>query len=244
MSYINYNQIDKTVKANKLYRFRSELDECEDQERIGNLNIIINTLNSQKDKKQISDEKMQAHFEILKNSQYQKKWQFLSLAQRLNRLQEYIERTEIDDDEYIERLKQGVNENVLRTKDIKFNIIKGCIEEITNTSVLDTLGNKPKSTASANVADTNDVLSSDNKQKKKISSVPTKSSTTCTIKKEEKIVPKPKTVTKVKVPLEIIDRSDDKEVVNTNTIKRVKKEKPQENQPTRRVVKTKELKEK
>jgi len=171
MTHINYSHIDRTVKANKLYRFTNELNEQinenepeQDGDRIADLTVIINELNLQKDKKQISDEKMQAHFEILKNSQYQKRWQSLSTAQRLNRLEEFIERNQIEDDVYINKLKRGVNESILRTKDVKYSMIKGCIEEI-NTSELDKLTSistpitessvssktpKPKTTKTAN----------------------------------------------------------------------------------------------
>lgn len=146
MTHVNYNMIDRTVKANKLYRFTSELDELDknednDKERIKTLQTIIDTLNAQKNNKQISDEKMQAHFEILKNSQYQKKWQFLTLTQKLNRLQDFIDRNDITDEIYIAKLKYGVNENMLRGKEIKYDIVKCCIESITTNTALDTVCN-------------------------------------------------------------------------------------------------------
>lgn len=255
MTHVNYNQIDKTVKSNKVYRFTSELSSYEnndnnspqDLERIENLNTIIEVLNSQKDKKQISDEKMQAHFEILKNSQYQKKWQFLTLTQRLNRLQEFIERTEITDTEHIEKLKRGVNQNILRTKDIKYNLVKGCIEEI-STAVLDapakeevsakkktTTAPKPTSTQPIKVAVKKIVVEESTEPEIEIEAEPivTKSVAKPKLTKTVKVTKTQETVnveTKTKKPVAV------KKVTNVKEVPEIEnKEKPQ---TIKRVVKT------
>jgi hypothetical protein len=142
MTHVFYHQIDRIVKINKLYRFETELAELlaigakNSIERVDQLKKIVIILHNQKDKKQLSDEKMQAHFELINNSQYQKRWQFLNMNQRLNRLQEFIKRTDITDVDYIVGLTKGVTDGNLKTKDIKYNVVRGVIEDIDKDMVL------------------------------------------------------------------------------------------------------------
>lgn len=141
MTHVYYNHVDGIIKANKLHRFESELNDCEDDERRIVLNQIINTIKSHKDQKQIKDEKIQAHFETLENSQYQKKWQYLSLDLKLNRLEEFMTRTNVTEENKI-KLRKSITDNVLKTKDIQYNLNKGCIDEISETIL-----NKPNTTS-------------------------------------------------------------------------------------------------
>ena len=53
MTHVHYHQIDRIVKANMLYRFKNEVEDCDNKTRIEQLNQIIENIESQKDQKQI-----------------------------------------------------------------------------------------------------------------------------------------------------------------------------------------------
>ena len=124
MTYNYHHSIDRLIKGNKIYRFKAELSDTTDENRIDILKKLINLYESHKDEKQIKDDIIKAHLKVLNDSQYQKKWQFLNNEQKMNRINEYIERTEIKDDDKISFLKTGITENKLKSKDIKYDNIK------------------------------------------------------------------------------------------------------------------------
>jgi hypothetical protein len=127
-----YYQIDRVVKANKLYRFESEVNETKDEARKQILNKLIKELQDHKDSKQIKDDKMKAHLNLLKISQYQKKWQFLNVDQRLNRLDEFFERKGFIDETLKQQLRNSIKNGEIPTKCIKYDKIKYQIESIEN----------------------------------------------------------------------------------------------------------------
>jgi hypothetical protein len=131
MTHNYHHHIDRIVKANKVYRFEAELEETEDDERSETLKKLIELHNAHKDEKQIKDDKMKAHLKVLKDSQYQKKWQFLNPEQRLNRMNEFIERKEINDDKIIKPLTEAVMTGTLKTKDVEYDKIKCQIDHLT-----------------------------------------------------------------------------------------------------------------
>ena len=124
MTYNYHHGIDRLIKENKLYRFKSELSDTTDETRINALTKLINLYEAHKDEKQIKDDILKAHLKVLNDSQYQKKWQFFNSEQKMNRINEYIERTEIKDNNIITFLKNGINDNKLKSKDIKYDNIK------------------------------------------------------------------------------------------------------------------------
>lgn len=135
MSHVYYQEIDDLIKANKMYRFESELKKLEEskdnnKERIDMLNKIIEQEKSIKSQKQIKEDNFNHHIQILKNSQYQKKWQYLNDGQKLNRLDEFITRNNITDEKIISKLKKRVNSTSFKTKHISYNQLKGIIDDI------------------------------------------------------------------------------------------------------------------
>lgn len=138
MTYNYHHQIDRLIKANKIYRFKNELTELSEDlsdelinDRKKTLSRLIKLYEDYKDEKQIKEDIMKAHLKVLNDSQYQKKWQFLNIEQKLNRYNEYMERFEIKDDNIINSLKAMIQNNSVKSKDIKYDNIKGCIDNIT-----------------------------------------------------------------------------------------------------------------
>ena len=127
-----YYQIDRNIKANKLYRFEAELKESKDEARIETLNKLIKELHEHKDNKQIKDDKMKAHFNLLKTTPYQKKWQFLNVEQKLNRLDEFVERNGLDEkqNQNISKIRESINDGSLANKCITYDKIKCQIEKV------------------------------------------------------------------------------------------------------------------
>ena len=138
MTHIYHSQIDRIIKANKIYRFNAELEEEElDSARIENLTSLIQKYEAHKDQKQIKEDTMKAHLDVLKNSQYQKGWQYLKVEQRMNRLEEYINRKEIKDNTIIKLLNDAVTNNTLKTKHVSYDKIKCLINDISILSIDD-----------------------------------------------------------------------------------------------------------
>lgn len=137
MTHNYHHQIDRIVKANKIYRFESELEECEDTERIKTLTQLVNQYNAHKDEKQIKEDKLKAHLQLLKDSQYQKKWQFLNQKQKLNRIDEFIERRGVTDEKIIKLIREAVTTGALKTKDVDYDVIKSQIQDLTVLAIDD-----------------------------------------------------------------------------------------------------------
>lgn len=129
MAHNHHIVIDHLVRSNLLYRSIAEEIETGDPERKKMLQKIIDQTSSYKNQKQIKTEKLQAHFDVLKMSQYQKKWQFLSIQQRLNRLESYVTKNHIDDSEKL-RLMEMIESGELKTKNVVYDMIKCTIESI------------------------------------------------------------------------------------------------------------------
>lgn len=136
MAHIYHQQIDNSIKENKLYRLNEELMETTDNHRIKLLNEIIHSLSSFKNTHQINEEKLQEHRRILKEEQYKKKWQFLNKDQRLNRLDEFITRNNITD-EIKKQLLELFEKGTIMSKHIKYDHTKSIITEITQLKDID-----------------------------------------------------------------------------------------------------------
>lgn len=133
MTHIYSESLDEIVKANKIYRIDAELsDTLNDSsiERKDLLRQLLTHIQSIKSSRQINEEKIQQHINILKHSQYQKKWQFLTSEQKYNRLQEFINRKNITDCNIMLKLKECIDKSIIKTKHIKYNIINALIDDI------------------------------------------------------------------------------------------------------------------
>ena len=135
MSQFNY-RVNNIIKANKLFHIEQELLDCVDTERKTQLQYVLEQINNIKDKKELVTEKCNAHFELLKNSQYFKKWHTLNTTQQMNRFDEFIERSKITDNQYIEKIKQIINVKQLKTANLVYDSTTGKIINFVGVYVL------------------------------------------------------------------------------------------------------------
>lgn len=131
MTHVFHHQIDTIIKSNKMYRFEAELNDTENEERKELLKRLVDESNAQKNKKQISEETIKKHIQMLKDSQYQKKWQFLNAIQKESRINEYLTSIGLIDENIKQRLLRYLKMGVLKTKHIEYDVMKGSIENIT-----------------------------------------------------------------------------------------------------------------
>jgi len=136
MTHAFHHQIDSLIKTNKLHRLESELldlksnNNKEKLERIEILQNIIDKINARKDTQQIKEELIKNHIRLLKDSQYQKKWQFLNVTQKNDRIDELSQRLNITDPIIASRLKKYIASGLLKTRNITYNVPKGIIDSI------------------------------------------------------------------------------------------------------------------
>jgi hypothetical protein len=132
----NYHyEIDRIIKANKLHRFESEIKESTDETRTTILNNLLKQYQDHRDNKQIKEDTLQSHFNMLKMSQFQKKWQFLNPEQRLDRFDEFVKRENIIDMNLIDPIRGSIENGTLQTKHVTYNVLKCYIEKITAPSM-------------------------------------------------------------------------------------------------------------
>ena len=131
MTHNYHHQIDRVVRSNIMFRFEAELEESTDDTRLETLIKLVQKYNSHKDTKQIKEDELKAHLKLLKDSQYQKKWQYMSQEQRQNRLDEFFVRKEIKDEKIISLLREAVKTGTLITKYVNYDKIKYQIEGLT-----------------------------------------------------------------------------------------------------------------
>lgn len=143
MTHAFHNQFDILIKTNKLYRLETELLDLkrnnneEKIERIELLQKLIDQINARKDSQQIKEELIKNHLQVLKNSQYQKKWHTLNNLQKDDRIDEFVQRLNITDAIIATRLKKYVALGLLKTKNVTYNMPKGIIESINILTVDD-----------------------------------------------------------------------------------------------------------
>lgn len=139
-----YYEIDSIIKTNKLHRFNAELVDLtlhatdtknkKEKERKETLQKLIDDTNAHKNKNQIKKDIMKNHIEVLKSSQYQKKWQFLNETQKENRIDELAQRL-ILNPEIVTRLKKYITTGTIKTKNIEYDVPKGIITAIKSLSI-------------------------------------------------------------------------------------------------------------
>lgn len=136
MAHVYHQQIDNTIKENKLYRFNEELVETIDNQRIKMLNEIIQLLSSFKNTQQINEEKLHEHLRILKEEQYKKKWQFLNKDQRINRLEDFIAKNNFNDS-ISKKLIELFENGTIVSKHIKYDHAKSIITDVSLLKLVD-----------------------------------------------------------------------------------------------------------
>lgn len=132
MTHNYYPEIDQIIKSNKIYRFEAELEDSNNIEiaRSNTLKNLIEHEKSIKNPQQIQEEKMQEHLKVLMESQYKTKWNLLNITQKLTKLDEFITHIKLTDENIITTLRQYTKDGIFKMTNIKYNVIKGKIEDI------------------------------------------------------------------------------------------------------------------
>lgn len=125
----DFSDIDNIIKDNKLYRFKSEYDDTEDEDRKKYLEIVVQHLQTIKTKKDITDDLVNSHLSVLKHLKYQKKWKCMNKELKYDRLAEFCTRNNYKE-KILKRLIKGIDNKTLKNKDVKYDIAKGQITEI------------------------------------------------------------------------------------------------------------------
>lgn len=185
MTHLYYNKINNIIKKNKLHRFWSEIMECTDTERLTQLKKIYEQINNQRDQNEINEDKKNAHFEILKNSQYQKKWYLLNVTQKLNRFEDYISRNKITDVAYIDKMKTYINDNTIKQSDITYSTEIGQIQTFIPSLLLNDNKKELNEPCIIEQINENNILTEKKERKQRKTRSPTKK-TSLTDKKEKK----------------------------------------------------------
>ena len=128
--------ISNLIKANKKYCIEKEISDCSDEEKLTQLKTLVKTIEDHKDEKEIVSAQRNAHFEMLKNAQYNKKWHTLNKIQQLNRFDEFTNRLGINDKKYIDNVKQAINEKNIKTSYIVYDTSIGKIEKFNEPYIL------------------------------------------------------------------------------------------------------------
>lgn len=122
----NYEEIDSIIKENKLFRYRSELEDVSkvnssiNRKRVKLLKKIIKKEESIKTDREEREDKLKKHFDIINEQQYIKKWQYLNTEQKLDRFDKFIKKVEIEDD-IIDELIEKISDNSLKSKNITYD---------------------------------------------------------------------------------------------------------------------------
>lgn len=129
--------IDDSIRKNRIYRLQSELFALKEGEQNSRVEAQIYQINSilaniEKDRKEKNDDvnKLKDHKKEMKDAVYKVRWNSLTVDHRLNRLNEYLERTLVTDQKIIDRLIEMVKESELKSKDIEYKIDIGKIISI------------------------------------------------------------------------------------------------------------------
>lgn len=132
MTHVYIQRIDELIKSNKLYRFNHELLDVQDKTRIKNIKYILQQQEEYINPVKLSENKIKDHINILRNSQYNKRWQDLKDSQKINRLDKYIKDNNINlEQKYIDILKESINKKTLKSNNIKYDRYGGFITDIT-----------------------------------------------------------------------------------------------------------------
>lgn len=138
MTHIYTQKIDELIKSNKVYRFNNELLDVIDPYRIKQINHILQEENNYVSHTEKQENKIKNHINVLRSSQYNKRWQDLKDTQKINRIDKYIKENKIGiEQKDIDRLKDYLSKKILLTKYIKYNRYKGLITDITIISNTD-----------------------------------------------------------------------------------------------------------
>lgn len=131
MTHVYTHKIDALIKSNKVYRFNRELLDEKDDYRSRQIKHILQEEQDYVPHVIVQKNRMTRHINVLRSSQYNKRWQDLKDRQKINRIDKYIKENKIGlEQKDIDRLKDYLSKKILLTKHVKYDRYKGLITDI------------------------------------------------------------------------------------------------------------------
>ncbi len=111
------NELDEIVKENMLYRFKTELNYCVEDDKTEVIQKIIKELNKDKvnfDTKVINKNKLDNFLNTMTNNKFKQAWARLNIDQKFTKLEEYInEQNFPNKKDLIKKVRNLLNDNKL-----------------------------------------------------------------------------------------------------------------------------------
>jgi hypothetical protein len=111
------NELDEIIKENMLYRFKTELNYCVEDDKIEVIKQIIKELNKDiinYDTKVINKNKLDNFLNNMTNNKFKQVWARLNIDQKFTKLEEYInEQNFSNKKDLIKKVRNLLNENKL-----------------------------------------------------------------------------------------------------------------------------------
>lgn len=129
--------IDDSIRKNRIYRLQSELTALQNAEpttkilaSIEEINKILADIEEHRKIRNADTLDLKDHKRKMKEAVYKARWHTLTIDQRTNRLNEYLERALVMDETIIDRLREMVKTNELKSRDVEYRIDLGKIISI------------------------------------------------------------------------------------------------------------------
>lgn len=134
--------LDRAITSNRTHRLKSELDSLKqddrcDNSRINHIQKILEEISKESTESTNKNSNFVEHKQKMKDAMYKKRWHYLTLEQKLNRLDEYLSRILMDDLEIKNKLISMIKLNTLKSQDIEYKMEIGKIFVIKSLSVED-----------------------------------------------------------------------------------------------------------
>ncbi len=111
------NELEEIVKENMLYRFKTELNYCIEDDKTEVIKKIIKDLNKDKvnyDTKVINKNKLDNFLDKMTNNKFKQAWARLNIDQKFTKLEEYInEQNFPNKKELLKKVRNLLNDNKL-----------------------------------------------------------------------------------------------------------------------------------
>lgn len=130
------NQIDEIILECKIYRFASELQNTDDEERKTDLRKILNMYQRSEQspiKTNTARQKIDDMFDKIEESSLKKRWLKLNIIQKKNRIEQFVSNMVMDDnkkEEYKKKLLNMLENKKLKKTLVDYNNTEGIITSI------------------------------------------------------------------------------------------------------------------
>ncbi len=133
------NEFKKIINDNVIYKFKKELERCQDEDRKNNIKKIIKNLSNEKEdfnSKDINKNKLNDFLDKMTHNKFKQTWSRLNLDQKLSKIEEYINIVEKDKNtrkKLLLKIKTMLNNNKLLTsKEVDYDKEECKINSIKN----------------------------------------------------------------------------------------------------------------